>query len=169
MLYGDFKFEKVSLDQYISAWRNLGSIKSDNELAEEWSNIKLPKRATKGSAGYDFYAPCDLGEIGPTPITIPTGIRWISNDLFYLMIVPRSGMGFKYRMQLHNTAGIIDSDYWQSKNEGHIMAKFRAKEPFCIKSGDAFLQGIVNTYVVSTHEEEVMSERDGGFGSTDKR
>ena len=72
MNYVPFKFEKVSLRQYIEAWRKLGSVKSDEVLEEEWNNIKLPKRATKGSAGYDFFAPCDLGEITATPITIPT-------------------------------------------------------------------------------------------------
>ena len=171
MNYVPFKFEKVSLRQYIEAWRKLGSVKSDEVLEEEWNNIKLPKRATKGSAGYDFFAPCDLGEITATPITIPTGIRWVTeDDGLYLMMVPRSGLGFKYRMKLMNTIGIIDSDYSNSDNEGHIMAKFRSKETFEIKQGDAFLQGIVNIFAVSKEElNEELPERNGGFGSTDKK
>ena len=171
MNYAPFKFEKVSLKQYIEAWRKLGSVKSDEVLEEEWNNIKLPKRATKGSAGYDFFAPCDLGEITATPITIPTGIRWVTEeDGLYLMMVPRSGLGFKYRMKLMNTIGIIDSDYSNSDNEGHIMAKFRSKETFEIKQGDAFLQGIVNIFAVSEAEwNEELPERNGGFGSTDKK
>lgn len=171
MNYGLFRFEKVSLQQYISAWRKLGSVKSDVELEEEWNSLKLPKRATKSSAGYDFFAPCDLGEITSTPITIPTGIRWVpEDDGLFLMMVPRSGLGFKYRMKLMNTVGIIDSDYFQSDNEGHIMAKFRSKEPFELKKGDAFLQGIVNIFAVSNEEDiQKLPERNGGFGSTDKK
>ena len=40
-----------------------------------------------------------------------------------LKCYPRSGLGFKYRLQLNNTVGIIDSDYFYSDNEGHIFAK----------------------------------------------
>lgn len=164
-----FKFERVSLNEYIRAWRALGSTKSEEELTEEWNNIKLPKRATKGSAGYDFFAPCDLGEITSTEITIPTGIRWITNnDGIYLMMVPRSGLGFKYRMELSNTVGIIDSDYYKADNEGHIMAKFRCKRNFEIKAHQSFLQGIVNAYFISADEEPIDFDRTGGFGSTDK-
>ena len=171
MNYVPFKFEKVSLRQYIEAWRKLGSVKSDEVLEEEWNNIKLPKRATKGSAGYDCFAPCDLGEITATPITIPTGIRWVTEeDGLYLMLLPRSGMGFKYRMALYNTTGIVDSDYSNSDNEGQIMAKFRCKHNFEIKQGDAFLQGIVNIFAVSKEElNEELPERNGGFGSTDRK
>lgn len=170
MNYAPFKFEKVSLKQYIEAWRRLGSIKSDEALEKEWHNLKVPKRATKGSAGYDFFAPCDLGEITATPITIPTGIRWVTREEgLFLMMVPRSSLGFKYRCKLLNTVGIIDSDYSNSDNEGHIMAKFRSKETFEIKQGDAFLQGIVSIFAISNAEDEDLPERNGGFGSTDKK
>ena len=165
-------FYKVSLGQFINDMKDtFGEKYNDNMLTEIYNNIELPIRATKGSAGYDFFAPCDLGEITATPITIPTGIRWVTeDDGLYLMMVPRSGLGFKYRMKLMNTIGIIDSDYSNSDNEGHIMAKFRSKETFEIKQGDAFLQGIVNIFAVSKEElNEELPERNGGFGSTDKK
>lgn len=166
-----FKFEKVSFKQYVEAWRNLGSEKDEETLRKEYDAIKLPRRATKYSAGYDFFAPCDLGEITSTPITIPTGIRWVPEVYgAYLMIVPRSGFGFKYRMRLENTVGIVDADYFQSDNEGHIMAKFRSKHNFEIKQGQAFLQGIVNMFFIPPDENiDELPERNGGFGSTDNK
>lgn len=44
-------------------------------------------------------------------------------DNWVLQCYPRSGLGFKFRLQLNNTVGIIDSDYYYSDNEGHIFAK----------------------------------------------
>lgn len=56
-------------------------------------------------------------------IKIPTGIRVQMETGWVLQCYPRSGLGFKYRLQLNNTVGIIDSDYYFSDNEGHIFAK----------------------------------------------
>ena len=39
----------------------------------------------------------------------------------WVLAVFRSSLGFKYRLQLNNTVGIIDSDYFFSDNEGHIF------------------------------------------------
>ena len=112
------KFEKVSFEQYAKL-----SIGDDVDIRNEYDNIKLPKRATIGSAGYDFFAPFSFKlEVGET-IKIPTGIRVLLDDDKFLAIYPRSGLGFKYRVQLDNTVGIIDSDYSQSDNEGHIFIK----------------------------------------------
>ena len=81
-----------------------------------YEDIKLPARATRGSAGYDFYAPYDF-TLAPGQWTkIPTGIRIVLDDDKFLLIAPRSGLGFKYRLQLDNTVGIIDSDYCRSDN-----------------------------------------------------
>ncbi len=54
-------------------------------------------------------------------IKIPTGIRVKINDGWVLKLYPRSGLGFKFRVQMNNTVGIIDSDYYNSDNEGHIF------------------------------------------------
>ena len=113
------KFEKVSFEQFKTGFDD----KNDAEIKALYDDIKLPKRATKGSAGYDFFAPFDIVlEPGKT-IKIPTGIRAQMEDNYVLKLYPRSGLGFKYRLQLNNTVGIIDSDYYYSDNEGHIFAK----------------------------------------------
>lgn len=130
------KFEKVSFAQYVN------SIGGDVDLHTEYNNIKLPRRATTGSAGYDFFSPFNF-ELAPgETIKIPTGIRVLLDEDKFLAIYPRSGLGFKYRMQLDNTVGIADSDYSGSDNEGHIFVKItndgREDKTIHINKGEAF-------------------------------
>ena len=160
------KFEKVSFEQYAKL-----SIGDDVDIRNEYDNIKLPKRATIGSAGYDFFAPFSFKlEVGET-IKIPTGIRVLLDDDKFLAIYPRSGLGFKYRIQLDNTVGIIDSDYSQSDNEGHIFIKLtndgKENKSININKGDAIAQGVIQQYFI-TEDDDTTGRRNGGFGSTDK-
>ena len=127
-----------------------------------YENIVLPTRATAGSAGYDFTL--NVGE----EIIIDTGIRAKIADGWVLVILPRSGSGFKFGVRLANTAGVIDSDYFNADNEGHIKIKLvGATKPFSIKAGDAFAQGIFLPYGI-TEDDACTAERHGGFGSTSK-
>lgn len=157
------KFEKVSFDQYAK------SIGGDVDLHTEYNDIKLPRRATTGSAGYDFFAPFDFELTLGETIKIPTGIRVLLDSDKFLAIYPRSGLGFKYRLQLDNSVGIIDSDYSVSNNEGHIFIKItndgHEGKTISIKKGEAFAQGIITQYFV-TIDDETNGIRNGGFGST---
>ena len=162
------KFEKVSFEQFQSGFEGEYSLE---EIKEMYANLQLPKRATKGSAGYDFYAPFDITLNPGQTIKIPTGIRASMEDGWVLKLYPRSGLGFKFRLQLNNTVGIIDSDYYHSSNEGHIFAKItndsnegRIVE---IKKNTGFIQGIFLEYGI-TYDDMVDDIRDGGFGSTTK-
>ncbi len=164
------KFQKVSFDQFLEAFRDtFGG--SDDEIRRIYETVELPKRATAGSAGYDFHTPVDIKlEPGQT-VKIPTGIRARMDSDWVLMIFPRSGLGFKYRLQLNNTVGVIDSDYYNSDNEGHIFIKItndsnegRTME---VAAGGGFAQGIFMPYGI-TEDDDVTDERNGGFGSTDK-
>lgn len=131
-----------------------------------YDNIILPKRATKGSAGYDFYAPYDFVLEPNCEIIIDTGIRAKINEDWVLVILPRSGSGFKYGVRLANTAGVIDSDYFNADNEGHIKIKLvGGTKTFSVKAGDAFAQGIFLPYGI-TEDDDCDGERHGGFGST---
>lgn len=160
------RFEKVSLNQF----------KLDYDLTENkeetYNDIKLPKRATVGSAGYDFYSPCDFTLAPGQTIKIPTGIRSYIEPGYVLSIYPRSGLGFKYRIQLNNTVGIIDSDYYNANNEGHIMIKLtndsNEGKTLEIKKGEGIAQGIFSEYFV-TYDDSTDGVRVGGFGSTTKR
>lgn len=158
-------FMKVSEEQFKKDWDLTDDYKS------VYDNIKLPKRATKGSAGYDFFAPADITLNPGETIKIPTGIRAQINDGWVLKIYPRSGLGFKFRLQLNNTVGIIDSDYYNSDNEGHIFCKItndsNEGKTVSVKAGDGFCQGIFVEYGI-TFDDDVSDERNGGFGSTTK-
>ena len=155
------KFTHVSEAQYAEAMQGQACLPL-NEIA-------LPKRATAGSAGYDFVSPVEVTvEPGETAL-IPTGIRAEMDPGWVLLLFPRSSLGFKYSLRLANTVGVIDSDYAFAKNEGHIMVKLRnpLSVPVTIGRGDRFCQGIFLPY--GTAEEEAdFSAREGGFGSTGK-
>lgn len=131
-------------------------------------DFNLPMRATGGASGYDFCAPEDVVIKAGEWVVIPTHVRWICDDRTkWLMLMPRSGYGFKYRFRLANTVGNIDSDYWHSDNEGHIMAKVTADVDMVIKKGDRFMQGVICSCAF-TDDDCAEGERNGGFGSTGK-
>lgn len=168
------KFYKVSWEQFQKDYVNTFGENNTIDMKEVrniYDHIKIPKRATSGSAGYDFFIPFDLKlETGKTA-KIPTGIRVEMEPEWVLKCYPRSGLGFKYRLQLDNTIGIIDSDFFYSDNEGHIFAKITndnyESKTVCLKQGDGFMQGIFVEYGI-TVDDCATGVRNGGFGSTDK-
>ena len=166
------KFEKVSYPQFSAAWRKYRPDAAEEEVRTVYDGIVLPKRATKGSAGYDFFAPAET-VLGPgEEITIPTGIRVKIKPGYVLILFPRSSLGFRYRLQLNNTAGIIDSDYYHAENEGHIFVRMindsRQGQTVRIEPGQGMVQGILLPFGIA-EDDEAMAERTGGFGSTDSR
>lgn len=165
------KFEKVSFEQFGKDWSSNFPNHSINQIMKIYENIKLPKRATSGSAGYDFYSPVDFTLKPGCTIKIPTGIRVKMDEGWVLKCYPRSGLGFKYRLQLNNTVGVVDSDYFFSDNEGHIFAKItndtNENKPLNIKAGEGFMQGIFVEYGI-TIDDNADGIRNGGFGSTTK-
>lgn len=165
------KFEKVSLDRFIRDFSDKFKDYSLSNIQEIYNSIKLPKRATIGSAGYDFYAPVTFKLKKEETIIIPTGIRCMIEDNWFLGIYPRSSLGFKYSLRLNNTVGIIDGDYFYSDNEGHILIKITNESPenkICtIEQGNSFVQGIFLPYGI-TIDDSSTDKRNGGFGSTNK-
>ena len=167
------KFQKVSLEQFIKDYlkckygNTLFDLTDEDqfELRSVYEGIKLPQRGTKGSSGYDFYIPYTVDFHHKKEITIPTGIRFKCDDDKFLLCMPRSGLGMKYGMALKNTVGNIDSDYYNSSNEGHIMARVVCDEPFTLEKGKALMQGVILQYF-KVDDDNVSRERDGGFGST---
>lgn len=169
-MYKIAKFEKVSFAQFKEAW--LKSFPETEDVQAVYDSIRLPKRATVGSAGYDFYAPADITIEKGKSTLIPTGIRSKIEDGWVLDIFPRSGLGFKHRVQLDNTVGIIDADYYNSSNEGHIMIKLSCDahddgHTVSVSAGDGFAQGIFLPFGI-TVDDDADGIRDGGFGSTTK-
>ncbi len=165
------KFEKVSYEQFYKDFKDTFPLYSDNEIKDIYDNIKLPKRATTGSAGYDFFSPIDVILKEHETIKIPTGIRVKIDDGYVLLMFPRSGLGFKYRLQLNNTIGVIDSDYYNALNEGHIFCKMtndtNENKIVEVKKGQGFVQGIFFKFGI-TIDDECDGIRTSGFGSTTK-
>ncbi len=165
------KFYKVSEERFAEDLCACVPDRAGEDIHALYEGIRLPQRATKGSAGYDFYAPFDFRLRAGESIRIPTGIRAKMEEGWVLCLYPRSGLGFRYRLQLDNTVGVIDSDYFDSDNEGHIMARItndsREGKELSLARGTAFMQGIFMEYGV-TQDDNAEDVRNGGFGSTTK-
>lgn len=162
-------FEKVSYEQFEKdVMKYIKSPILPDELHKIYDDIELPTRATKGSAGYDFKMPFEMSCSKNCNYTIPTGIRVRIQDDWVLKLYPRSGLGTKRGLKLINTVGIIDSDYYNSDNEGHILINIshtEGKYILALKRGQGFAQGIFTQYGI-TIDDFVNSKRNGGFGST---
>ena len=162
------KFSKVSYQQFQEGWQDTFDQPAEQAV---YDAIKLPARATVGSAGYDFFSPLTFSLAPGETINIPTGIRAEIQNGWVLQCYPRSGLGFKYRLQLNNTVGIIDSDYYYSDNEGHIFAKItndsKEGKSVTVEAGQGFMQGIFMPFGI-TVDDETAEIRNGGFGSTTK-
>ncbi len=161
-------FEKVSFEQFATAMKEEFGI-GEAEAKMMYDLIDLPVRATTGSAGYDFKSPVSIKLSPGASVKIPTGIRAKIDDGWWLCCAPRSGLGCKYRMQLDNTIGVVDSDYYDSDNEGHIYAKItndsRQGKDLSIEAGDRFMQTIFVPYGI-TYSDAAEGVRNGGWGST---
>ena len=158
------KFFKISKEEF-------DKVDEFNKYNTKYEDIKLPLRATKGSGGYDFFAPYDIHIYPGRGVKIPTGIRVRLNQGRVLLCFPRSSLGFKYKLKLDNTVGVIDSDYFYSDNEGHIwvsMTNMSSDKVCYIQKGDAMFQGIIMPFEL-TIDDNVTNIRNGGFGSTDKK
>lgn len=166
------KFEKVSFEQYFKDFQKIDANRSEEEVRKIYDAILLPKRATQGSAGYDFFLPYAIDLNPNEEILIPTGIRVKMESNYVLMLFPRSSLGFKYRLQLNNTVGIIDSDYYGAKNEGHIFARLlndsRTNRQLHLDQGEGVMQGILVPFGICV-DDATTEERVGGIGSTNRK
>lgn len=186
-------FEKVSLEEFTRTFKPMcienlkqmaiangeevdGGFAYKEEEVQEiinsvYNNIKLPVRATVGSAGYDFFYPFGHTELPPgCSVEIPTGIKAAICPGWVLMEFPRSSLGFNYKLVLDNTVGIIDSDYYDNEgNEGHIKIKVtndnREGKTIILEQGDKFCQGIFLPFGI-TIDDNATGIRKGGIGHT---
>ena len=160
---------KIRLNK-VRGFETISPEQCDKDFKRPYS-IRKPKRATRCSAGYDFFAPYDINLKPGESLVVPTGIRAYMEDDEVLEIYPRSGLGFKYHMSLSNSTGIIDGDYYYSDNEGHIFIKIHngGDKVISIKQDEAFAQGIFQKFLLADGDNfEDGAVRNGGFGSTSK-
>ena len=158
---GVARFMHVSPQRFQADWQDAFGDAAVPELPP------LPRRATAGSAGYDFFSPLAFSLAPGESLRIPTGVRARIDGGWVLMLFPRSGLGFKYRLQLNNTVGIVDADYYGARNEGHIFIKLTnaGDRPLSVGVGEAFAQGVFLPFGL-TDDDDARAERVGGFGST---
>lgn len=135
------------------------------------SGAKLPTRKTKGSAGYDFYLPCDvhLEPFGDSPI-IQTGVKAYMPEDEVLLLFIRSSIGIVKNVTLSNNVGVIDSSYVDNPdNEGNIGLRLHNNSALSVdlKKGERIMQGVFVKYGVADGDN-VTEERKGGIGSTGK-
>lgn len=163
------EFERVSFTQFQTDAVRCGVAPAQDAFLALYNQIKLPERATAQSAGYDFFAPHAFALAPREGITIPTGIRAKITPGWWLAILPRSGQGFRYRIQLDNTVGVIDADYYNADNEGHILIKLTSDchtdTRLKLTAGQGFAQGIFLSHGI-TESDTADLKRTGGFGST---
>ncbi len=150
-------FEKISFEQFKK------DIEDNKELYESY---KLPSRNSTNAAGYDFYLIKDI-EIKPNEIIkIPTGIKAYFEPDEVLFIIVRSSTGFKYNIRLVNQVGVIDSDYYNNKdNEGHIFIKIQNEGTETIKfnANDYLAQGIFMNFLKTDSDKNIESERTSSY------
>lgn len=153
------RFERVSPSRYLEALEGRPGL--------DHAALPLPRRATEGSAGYDFVSPVDVALAPGEAATIPTGIRARMEPGWVLLLFPRSSLGFRHQLRLANTTGIIDSDYYHADNEGHILVRVinGGDHPITISRGERFCQGVFLPYGLA-EEQDAPDKRRGGFGST---
>ena len=170
-------FEKVSFEQWCKdvPLKNVPTL----NLKDWYKNIIMPTQGSMYSMGIDFFMPYTVKVLPHNKVKIPTGIRWVCNkeygdefpnDRAYgMLIVPRSSIGVKLGLRLMNTVGVIDADYCDSDNEGHIMLFFEntTDETVELPNGKAIAQGIITNYTIPIDSSNII-QRNGGFGSTDK-
>lgn len=161
------KFKKVSFEQFSKDSRKLLFDYSDEEMAHVYAGIKLPIRATSGSAGYDFYTPFEVDLHPHDKIIIPSGIRCEIEEGFMMLGVVRSSMGIKNDINLSNTCMVLDSDYYFADNEGHIMIALRNMRSYRVHfpAGERIMQGVFLPFGI-TIDDKAEKKRTGGIGST---
>lgn len=153
------RFEHVSRAQYAQDMRQ--------QDAMDVADIPLPRRATQGSAGYDYVCPADVTMQPGEQALVATGIRVQMEPGWVLINCPRSSLGRKHGIRLANTIGVIDSDYYHADNEGHILVMLvnGGDHTVTIRKGERFCQGIFLPHGLA-EEDTITTQRTGGFGSS---
>ena len=153
------KFEKISYEEFCK-----------NVDGSFYANVKIPQRSTKKSAGYDFYLPYDINIPSHSKVLVYSGIKALMENDEFLMIVIRSSLGIKKNLKLSNQIGIIDSDYYNQDNEGHIIIALdnMSDEFVTLKQGERVAQGIFLKYLTVDDDKTINENRLGGIGSTNK-
>lgn len=166
------KFEKVSYTAFYNDMKKAFYQIKDESINAAYDVVRKPVRKTKHSAGYDFASPIKIVLPPGQTVNIPTGIKCYfsptEDETWHLEVYDRSSIGIKYDVQLPNSVGVIDADYYNNpSNEGDIIValKNNGYENLNIEPGDRICQGILKIHGITT-DDEASGKRVGGIGST---
>ena len=165
-------FEKVSFEAFR---KDMLKCKFTEEtILTAYENIRMPKRATEYSAGYDICTPVPFTLKPGERMVIPTGIKVCFNKdeakMWHFQLFVRSSLGVKRDIVMTNSTGIIDPDYADNPdNEGDMLMPLynRAYNYQHFEAGDRIVQGIFMLHG-KAENDDATGQRTGGVGSTDK-
>lgn len=135
------------------------------------TDIQLPQRGDSRSAGYDFYAPCDIIIKPNERVLVFSDVKAYMQEDEVLMLYVRSSIGIKKGLVLSNGTGIIDSSYYNNpSNDGNIgIALYNTTEKIVrIEKGERIIQGIFMKYLTVDNDMVLHQERIGGIGSSNR-
>lgn len=170
------RFEKVEYENFqkdVKRWLPIMHDARDSYLAKILNAVPIPKRETKGSAGYDFSLPIDIKVHSGETVVVPSGIRAVFNedemDTWHLEIFVRSSVGIRKDTCIPNGTGIIDADYYRSENGGDILIALRntGDHTVIFGAGERVCQGIFKIHGL-VEDDDTNDCRTGGVGSTGK-
>lgn len=131
------------------------------------SNFTMPKQATSGAGGFDLYMP-EAGEIPANgKVQVGLGFAGALPPFHAALLMPRSGSGTKFEVELSNSIGCIDSDY-----RGEFLATLKTKngKAFRWKAGERLLQLLIvpvpQTVLEIVDTLDDTERGTGGHGST---
>lgn len=179
------KFEKITNQQWLKdtglgtrpvpvATEHTGTMERTvlNMVDVYEEDIRLPRRATKKSAGYDIFSPVNISIMPHEAVRIPTGLKCQMEDDDVLFFIIRSSLAIKYGITTTNQVGVIDADYYNNPdNEGHMWICLRndSDKEFKINVGDRISQAIFVKFGIVEDDLPIKEERVGGFGSTTEK
>ena len=128
-------------------------------------NSKSPTRNTATDAGLDLYSSETLLIRGKEWNAVSAGISISIPDGYYARIAPRSGLAYKYGIDVF--AGVVDSGY---RGEIKVILYNAGKKDYLVSAGDKIAQLIIEKCyiwdIVLVDELQKSERNNNGFGSS---
>jgi dUTP pyrophosphatase len=130
-------------------------------------NSKSPSRNTPTDAGLDLYSSETILVRGREWKAVSAGISMSIPDGYYARIAPRSGLAYKYGIDVF--AGVVDSGY---RGEIKVILYNAGEKDYLVNIGDKIAQLIIekcylwDLLIVNDLDASDRGER--GFGSSGK-
>ena len=129
----------------------------------------MPTKGTTMAGAFDIYMPEHgrVCELFPTTVALDFSAQVPPGHV--ALLLPRSGVGCRFGLELMNTCGVIDADY---QGEWKAVLKTKGSQPYAWAAGERILQFLVVPVANVTLELgdplQVTERSHDGFGSTGK-